>query len=513
MTETTSQQSEIESRNPATRELLGTVPVMDEAEVRQCVQRARRAAEDWAALPLDDRLAHLARLQDILARDSREIATRIAAETGKPRHEALFTEVTATCELLRTLRRHAAGVLRPRRIDPGILKTKRAWTVYEPLGVVGVISPWNYPFTLSMTPVVTALAAGNTVVLKPSEVTPLVGTVIEEIFEAARFPASTVEVVTGAGATGAMLVRSGVNKIHFTGSTATGRRIMEAAAETLTPVVMELGGKDPMIVAEDADLERAARGAVWAGFSNSGQICMSVERVYVPASIHDAFVSRVVELTRELRQGTDTDGDPVDIGAMITPAQTDIVEAHVADALERGATLETGGARRTDLGGDFFEPTVLTGVNHDMRVMQEETFGPVLPIMRVETEDEGVRLANDTTYGLTASVWTRDRANGERIASELRAGCVLINDHITGYALCDLPFGGVGDSGFGRVHGPEGLLEFVEVKSFVEDRLGLRAEPYWFPRLGNPLEVFARLNGFLYRTDWKDRVKSLFGGR
>ncbi|MCE7885398.1 MAG: aldehyde dehydrogenase family protein [Actinobacteria bacterium ATB1] len=504
-------QATIQSRNPATGDLLGDVPVMDEAEVRQRVQRARKGFESWSALTLSERLRRLGRLQDVLARDSRSIAGRIAAETGKPRHEALVTEVTATCDLIRTLRRTAPGILRARPVGTGFLKTKRAWKAYEPVGVVGVISPWNYPFTLSMAPVVTALAAGNTVVLKPSEVTPLVGQVIEDAFSSAGFPEGTLEVVTGAGGTGAALVGSSVDMIHFTGSTATGRRILAAAADSLTPVVMELGGKDPMIVCEDADLERAANGAVWAGFSNSGQICMSVERVYVPSPIHDEFVERVVARTRELRQGPELGDGNIDIGAMIAPSQIGIVEEHVEDAVGRGARVETGGVRRGDLAGDFFEPTVLTGVDHDMRIMREETFGPVLPIMRVRDEREAIRLANDTPYGLTASVWTRDKAKGRRIAAELRAGSVLINDHITAYGITELPFGGVGDSGFGRVHGPEGLLEFVEVKSYVEDRLGLPSEPFWFPGFDDPLELFARINGFLYRARWTDRIRSLFG--
>lgn len=511
MTETETAPSTIASYSPATGELLGEVPVMDEGQVRQAVQRARRAQQAWAALGVAGRCDRLGRVQDVLARDSREIAARLAAETGKPRFDALLTEVTATCETIHSLRRSAPRTLARTSVPVGVLKTKRAWKEYEPYGVVGVISPWNFPLTLAMGPTVTALAAGNAVVLKPSEVTPLVGDIVRDLFAEAGMPEGVLQVVSGDGSTGAALVHAGVDKIHFTGSTATGRKIMAAAAESLTPVVMELGGKDPMVVCADADLDRTANGAVWAAFSNSGQICMSVERLYVEDAVHDALVERIVERTRTLRQGVETDDAPIDVGAMIAPSQMAIVERHVADAVDKGATVLTGGARRRDLPGDFFEPTVLTGVTHDMAIMREETFGPVLPVMRVGDADEAVRLANDTNYGLTASVWTKNRRKGEEIAGRLRAGSVLVNDHISTYAITNLPFGGVQESGFGRVHGTEGLLEFVRVKSYVEERVGLKNEPFWFPTVANPVEWAARLNGLLYRTNPVDRVKSLFG--
>ncbi|MBX7159631.1 MAG: aldehyde dehydrogenase family protein [Acidimicrobiia bacterium] len=501
----------IESHNPATGEVIGSVPVMDEAEVRERVQRARKAQEGWVALDHRERARQLLRVQDWLAANARTIAERLSAETGKPRFDSLLHEVTASCELIKTLSREAPKVLAPTRVSSGLLLTKKAWKVYEPHGVIGVISPWNFPLTLAMSPTVTALYAGNAVVLKPSEVTPLVGDIVAEAFTAAEVHPDVVQVLSGDGSTGAALVHAGVDKIAFTGSTRTGKKIMAAAAETLTPVVMELGGKDPMVVCADADIENAAAGAVWAGFANSGQICMSIERVYVPEAVHDRFVDAVVERTEALRQGVDSDEHPVDVGAMIAPTQAAIVEAHIADARDKGAEVLTGGVRRSDLGGDFFAPTVLTGCTHDMDIVNEETFGPVLPIVKVRDEDEAVRLANDSRYGLTASVWTANRAKGERIARELKAGSVLINDHITVYAITELPFGGIKESGFGRVHGVEGLLEFARPKSVVLERLPQVNRLLWFPYPKAGFDVAARATGFLYRTNPVDKVKALLG--
>lgn len=490
------------ARNPVTGEVLGTVPLMDAAEVRQQVQFARRAQHHWGALDVRERCDRLGALQDVIAGRARDVTNRIAAMTAKPHVEAAMMEVHATCLLIHSIRKMAPRVLAPQRVSPGIVMNKKAWKSYEPLGVVAAISPWNVPFTLSMAPIVSALAAGNAVVLKPSELTPLIGELIVELADEAGLPERLVCVATGDGSTGAALVRSGVDKIHFTGSTETGRKIMAGAAENLTPVVMELGGKDPMLVCSDADMERAAAGAVWGAFANLGQACLSIERAYVHTDIHDDFVGRVTEQAGALRQGyepayTDTTGN-VDVTALIRHEQLDVIESQIRDAVDRGATVACGGRLRPDLEGDYYEPTVLTDVDHTMLVMRDETFGPVLAIQRVANMDEAVELANDSEYGLTASIWSRSESRAIEIGERLATGSVTINDHTVSYGIIGLPFGGVKSSGFGRVHGDEGLLEFVRSKAWTSHRFGPK-EIYWFPIGRRDFDSAVRLTGTLYR--------------
>jgi succinate-semialdehyde dehydrogenase/glutarate-semialdehyde dehydrogenase len=370
------------------------------------------------------------------------------------------------------------------------------------LGVVGIISPWNFPWATPLDEVVLALMAGNAVVLKPSELTPLTAVKIKSVFSQAGLADGLLQIVTGDGSTGAALIGAGTDKILFTGSVATGKRVAEAAANYLIPVVLELGGKDPMIVLEDAHVENAARGAVWGAFANSGQACASVERCYVHESIADQFTQAVVAETKRLRQSGDKQGD---LGSMTSEAQLRTVERHVYEATARGAKALTGGERVPDVPGPFFPPTVLTNVDHDMEVMREETFGPVLPIMTFRNDDEAVRLANDSIYGLTASVWTTDMARGKKLAERIESGTVMVNEVLYTHGIAQTPWGGVKQSGFGRTHGRAGLLELVNQQHIHVNRLSSKPDIWWFNYTASASRLFRDLakrfaSGSLFQT-------------
>jgi aldehyde dehydrogenase (NAD+) len=461
------------------------VPIHSTADVDATVARARVAATAWSALSFEARAEELTAFRKALARSASELAALIHSENGKPELEALV-EVMMALDHLKHASRRAEKAMAPRRVSSGVLANFRARISYHPLGVVGVIGPWNYPVFTPMGSIAYALAAGNAVVWKPSELTPLIAVKIEQLARSTFALPDLLQVVTGAGATGAALARSAVDKIAFTGSTATGKRVMMAAAERLTPVVLELGGKDAMIVADDADVGKAAEACVYGALTNAGQACISVERVYVAASIHDRFVDEVVRQVRDLKVG----GDDGHVGAMTSPAQVAIVKDHLQDAIAKGAKVLTGGVDA--IAGNYIQPTVLTEVDHHMKVMTDETFGPVIPIARVGSLDEAIRLANDSRYGLGSSVFGGKVASN--LASRLRAGMTSINSVMAYAGIPTLPFGGIGESGFGRIHGDEGIREFTRMKSTAEQVMSV---PFNMMSFRQPKDMPGKLRGMI----------------
>jgi acyl-CoA reductase-like NAD-dependent aldehyde dehydrogenase len=484
-------------RSPATLAPIGEFDVEGAPEVRAALERSRKAQPEWAALSLGERAHYLRRAVRVLLARQQEFLEVIVQETGKPETEALAAELMASCDALEFYAKNARHFLADRRLPVHLARNKRLRISYRPLGVVGIITPWNFPFLLSLNPTVQALVAGNAVLLKPSEVTAFSGRLVEELFRDAGLPEGVLQVLLGDGETGAALVEAGVDKVSFTGSVATGRKVAEACARQLLPCTLELGGKDPMIVCADADLERAAKGAVYGAFANAGQVCISTERVYVVDEVAGAFTDRVLQETGSLRQGADGE---FEVGPMIWPAQLEVVEAHVRDAVSKGARVLAGGRRNPALEGLFYEPTVLADVTHEMDIMRRETFGPVLPIMRVRDEEEALRLANDTPYGLNANVWTRDRRKGAEMAKQIVSGAVVINDCMATYGVTEAPFGGRRESGIGQVNGEIGLRSYCHAQAILVDRFGSSSEYLWYPYGTQKARRLARLMRTLWGT-------------
>jgi acyl-CoA reductase-like NAD-dependent aldehyde dehydrogenase len=485
----------IASVNPATGEILRELDCAGEREVEAVVARARAAQPALASLGLRRRIAIVGEFQKKLLEKKSEIAAVVTREAGKPLAESLVTEVLVVLDAARFLIDNAWNLLRDEPVPHGNLaaKLKRGSLVREPHGVVGIISPWNYPFSIPATETLAALVAGNAVVLKPSELTPLVALDLASLLYAAGLPKDMFQVVIGEGSAGAALLNSPIDKLVFTGSVATGKRIAAAAAERLLPVVLELGGKDPMLVLDDADVDVASSAAVWGAFVNAGQACLSVERCYAHRSLYETFAQACAEKAKRLRVGNGMDGN-TDVGPMIHDRQVRIVESHVEDAKARGARVLAGGTRLPELGTNFFAPTVLADVTHDMRIVREETFGPVLPIMAFADDDEAVQMANDSEYGLAASVWTRDSTRGERLARRIHAGTVMVNDVISCFGISEAPHGGVKASGVGRTHGRFGLDEMVRMKYLDVDRMPGMKKVWWY---GYGESFRRQMDGFL----------------
>lgn len=467
--------------NPATGELLGELSCATAEEVGQVVLRAQAAQPSWNALGVTKRSEILRNFQALLHARKSEIARAITLEEGKPVVEALLTEVLVVLDSARFCIENARSLLREENVPHGSLpmKTKSGRILREPYGVIGIISPWNYPFSIPATESLAALITGNAVVLKPSDLTPLVALELASLLYQAGVPKEIFQVVIGDGTTGASLVDSRVGKLIFTGSVATGKKIAQSAAARLLPVVLELGGKDPMLVLDDADIDVASSAAVWGAFMNAGQACLSIERCYVHRSIYEKLIEVCVAKTKRLQVGNGID-PKTDIGPMIHERQLRIVEAQIEDARSKGACVLTGGTRLTPLGLNFYAPTVLANVNHSMLVMREETFGPVLPIMAFDSDEEAIDLANDSQYGLAASVWTKNQSRGDMIARRINAGTVMVNDAISCFGISEAPHGGVKASGIGRTHGRYGLEEMVHIKYLDVDRLPKMKKLWWY---------------------------------
>jgi acyl-CoA reductase-like NAD-dependent aldehyde dehydrogenase len=484
--------------NPATGEVIANVPDLDAAAVAEMARLGRAAQPAWAAIGFEGRARVLLRMQKWLLDNAEEMTRTIMSETGKTVEDAQLAEISYGAAAFGFWAKHAGEYLADERVRSSsvFVKGKKLILRYRPLGLIGVIGPWNYPLTNSFGDCIPALAAGNSVILKPSEITPLTSLLALKGLRACGLPENVLQIATGRGETGAALVDE-VDMIMFTGSTRTGKRVMERAAQTLTAVSLELGGKDPMIVLSDADLERAANTAAYYSMQNSGQTCISIERVYVEAPVYDQFVSKVVEKVRALRQGNPDGGaGSVEVGSMTFPPQLDIVEDHVRDAIDKGARALVGGHRGTGP-GYYFEPTILVDVDHTMKCMTEETFGPTLPIMKVKDVEEAVRLANDSPYGLSASVFTKDTEKGEAVARRIDSGAVCVNDAVINYVALELPMGGAKASGLGSRHGAGGIRKYCSQQSIlITPRLALKRDIHMFPykkkttqRLGKALRL------------------------
>jgi acyl-CoA reductase-like NAD-dependent aldehyde dehydrogenase len=503
----------LESFNPATGARIGSVPTVEPAAVQGIVDEVAEVQPFWAQLSLDDRARYMRRTAQVVIDSLDELTTLLSAEQGKPRSEAYTMELLPTIDGLHWIADNGPKILADEKVPyPQIFwKAKRSWVSHDPLGVVGVIAPWNYPWSIPFGEVAIALMCGNGVVLKPASLTPLIGERIQQAFERAGLPEGLVRTVHGGGAVGNALVESSTAKVFFTGSADVGRKVGAASAERLKGSVLELGGKDPMIVLDDANLRNAIAGCAWGGFANSGQTCSGIERVYVMRGVADRFIQGVVEAARNLRLG-DPQSLDTEIGPMVSKDQHDLVRELVDDAVANGATLHCGGPTQVDRlpSETFYAPAVLTGVTPGMRIMREEIFGPVVPIVTVDSEEEAIRLANDSPFGLGASVWTGDREKGRRIARRIESGMVWINDHMYSHGAMQTPWGGVKESGVGRAHSKHGFYECVNLKHVAYEP-GFAKNFWWYPygdSLGQAMHNAAAL---IYGRD-ADKAEALKKG-
>ena len=491
--------------NPATGEIIATVPDLGPEAVAEMAARGRAAQPAWDAFGFDGRARVLLRAQKWLMDNAEQVVATIVSETGKTFEDASLAEIGYAGNAFGFWAREAPHYLGDERVKSSqvLVKGKKLLMRYRPLGLIGVIGPWNYPLTNSFGDCIPALAAGNSVILKPSEITPLTSLLMAEGLRECGLPENVLQIATGRGETGAALVEH-VDMIMFTGSTRTGTKVAEGAARRLIPASLELGGKDPMLVLSDADVERAANFATYYSMQNAGQTCISIERVYVEEPVYDDFVAKVSEKVRALRVGKPEGPGSVEVGAITFPPQLDTIKDHVADAVQKGARVLAGG-NEVQGPGRFFEPTVLVDVDHSMKIMTEETFGPTLPIMKVSDTEEAVRLANDSPYGLGASVFTRDTTRGEEVAKQIEAGAANVNDAMINYTVLELPMGGAKASGLGSRHGAGGIRKYCSQQAIViTPKLAMKKELFMYPYKSRTSRMLARLFKFMYGRGRRD---------
>ena len=491
--------------NPATGAKFGEVKMTTTEAVAISVNEMRQSFAIWSGRPVKERIRILRKFQTLLIDKRDEITNILNQDCGKSRQDGLI-ELFITVDMLAQYCSQAPKWLKRKRVSPGLYLFKQCFVEYRPHGVVVVIAPWNYPLTLALPPVLAALLAGNTVVLKPSEVTAATGVLIEQLIQSVPELAPFVRVVHGDEKVGAALVQSGPDYIFVTGSTPTGKKILQSAAEHLIPVALELGGKDAMIVLEDANIDAAARWGTWGAFFNCGQTCMAVERVYVVESKYEEFVKRSVTYAKELKTGFTGEFDSsYFMGPVTDPRQADIVDRHLEDALSKGARVLTGGKAQ----GSFYNPMVLVDLDHSMLIMQEETFGPIMPIMKAKDDAEAVKLANDSKFGLGASVWSKNVDHAKRVADQVEAASVIINDSIAQFGIPMLPFGGIKDSGFGRTHGQEGLMQFTRPFSYAVGGVPIKWDIATILRENGHYDLATAIMGVVYGTTLRQKWETL----